>query len=270
MADSGESRASGLMRIHRGLIPARLVEDAVATLAELAAAAGAPPRGDLDERITALAQADRPGLGAVYDAMRETGVFRAIVTHDRLLAAARGAVGAYHLHSPFQHCVFRMDLAGEAWRGFAWHQDYPYNMLSDGYVTAWTPLTPTGVHNGSIQAAPEASDRIFPVEIRVKRAPDGRSLGTRDAFIPERFHAAFEAAAETLELQPGDVALFHNRVVHRSGFNPGPRHRYSIQARFGDLLAPEVAARGWRHRRSDGFDAFKDERPELIELEETP
>ena len=270
MADSGESRASGLLRIHRALIPARLIEDAVATLADLAAAAGAPPFEDLDDRITALAQADRPRLGAVYDAMRETGVFRAIVTEGRLLAAARGAVGAYQLHSPFQHCVFRMDLAGEPWRGFAWHQDYPYNMLSNGYVTAWMPLTPTGAHNGSIDAAPDASDRIYPVEIRFKRDPEGRSLGTRDAFIPERFHPAFEAAAQKLELQPGDVALFHNRVAHRSGFNPGPRHRYSIQARFGDLLAPEVAARGWRHRRSDGFDAFKALHPELIELEETP
>ncbi len=66
------------------------------------------------------------------------------------------------------------------------------------------------------------------------------------------------------------MALFHNRVAHRSGFNPGPRHRYSIQARFGDLLAPELAARGWRHRRSDGFDAFKALHPELIEFEETP
>ena len=70
--------------------------------------------------------------------------------------------------------------------------------------------------------------------------------------------------------RPGDVALFHNRLVHRSGFNPGPRHRYSVQVRFGDLLAPEMLARGWRNRRVDGFETFKTLHPDLIASEETP
>jgi ectoine hydroxylase-related dioxygenase (phytanoyl-CoA dioxygenase family) len=159
-------------------------------------------------------------------------------------------------------------MAGEHWRGFRWHQDYPYNMLSDRFVTAWAPLTPASPANGAIDIAPRLSDRIHPVEIRFKRDAEGRSLGTRDAFIAARLQEGFEADAETLSLDPGDVALFHNRLVHRSGFNPGPRHRYSIQVRFGDLLAPEVIARDWRHRRVDGFDSFKALHPHLIEYEE--
>jgi ectoine hydroxylase-related dioxygenase (phytanoyl-CoA dioxygenase family) len=255
--------------IRKDLIPAALIDEAVQTLRDLVAAAGSPV-GDLDDQVSALAVRDRSRLGAVYDAMRETAVFRRIVTCESLLEAARIATGARRLHSPFQHCVFRMDLAGEAWRGFGWHQDYAYNMLSEEFVTAWLPLTPAGQDNGSIDAAPAASDQIYPVDIRVKRNEAGASLGTRDAFICERFHPRFEACAVKLELQPGDVALFHNRLVHRSGFNPGPRHRYSIQARFGDLLAPGMAARGWRNRLADGFDAFKALRPELVASEESP
>ena len=269
MAQSGESRAGEVLGIHRGLIPAALVQEALQTLSDLAVAAGAPALDDIDAQVTALAAIDRPRLGRIYDAMRETAAFRTIATCEPLLAAARTRLGCQRLHSPFQHCVFRMDLAGEPWRGFGWHQDYAYNILSEDYVTAWLPLTSTGPHNGSIQAAPAASDQIYPVEIRFKRDGAGASLGTRDAFIAERFQPAFDAAAQTLEFEPGDVALFHNRLVHRSGFNPGPRHRYSIQARFGDLLAPEVAARGWAHRRADGFDTFKALHPELVELEET-
>jgi hypothetical protein len=75
---------------------------------------------------------------------------------------------------------------------------------------------------------------------------------------------------QSLILDPGDVALFHNRLVHRSGFNPGPRHRFSVQVRFGDLLAPEMLARGWRNRRVDGFETFKSIHPELIHSEEQP
>ena len=176
--------------------------------------------------------------------------------------------GARRLHSPFQHSVFRMDLAGEHWRGFGWHQDYPYNMLSESYVTAWLPLTPTNAANGSIQTAPTMSDRIWPVDIRFKRDADGHRLPTRDAFIAARLQGQFDQAVETPQLDPGDVILFSNRLVHRSGFNPGPRHRYSIQARYGDLAAPEVVARGWRNRRTDGFDTFKALHPDLVEYEE--
>ena len=185
-----------------------------------------------------------------------------------LRAAAAEMIGAKRLHSPFQHSVFRLDLAGEHWRGFGWHQDYPYNMLSNRYVTAWAPLTPTGEANGSIDVAPSLSDRIYPVDIRFKRDAQDRRLNTRDAFISERLQASFDAAAEKLTLDPGDVVLFNNQLVHRSGFNPGPRHRYSIQARFGDLLAPEMIARGWANRRTDGFDTFKTLHPDLVEYEE--
>jgi ectoine hydroxylase-related dioxygenase (phytanoyl-CoA dioxygenase family) len=161
-----------------------------------------------------------------------------------------------------------MDLAGEAWRGFGWHQDFPYNVLCPRSVTAWLPLTASGAANGGVELARLPAARLYPVEIRYKRDAAGRKLTTRDAFIPARWHAEFEAAAETPELAPGDVLMFHNTVVHRSGRNPGPRHRYSIQVRFGDLLAPELAARRWRHRTADGFAAFAELHPDLIAFEE--
>lgn len=254
--------------VHRGLMPAALIEEAVDTLREMLAPDG-PGEADLDALVDRVRAEDRPRLGAVYDAFRETLIFQKIIAAPALVEAARAMVGATRIHAPFQHAVFRMDLAGEAWRGFQWHQDAPYNVLSDAYVTAWLPLTDSGPANGSIQAAPALSDRLWPVDIRYKRDGAGNRLGTRDAFIAEALQPTFEAAAQTLELSPGDVALFHNRLVHRSGFNPGPRHRYSIQVRFGDLLAPEMLARGWRNRRVDGFETFKTLHPDLIASEET-
>jgi len=256
------------LNIQRALIPAELIDEATATLCALVTAAGGPGEGDLDHRVTALAASDRAALGGVYDAFRDSEIFRRIVTCEPLADAARAMLGARRLHSPFQHCVFRMDLAGEPWRGFGWHQDYPYNMLSGDYVTAWLPLTAAGAHNGSIEAVPSRSDRVHPVEIRWKRDAEGRRGSTRDAFIAQRLQPAFDAAAERLELAAGDVAIFHNRLVHRSGFNPGPSHRYSIQVRFGDLLAEDIVARAWRHRPVDGFETFKSLHPELVELEE--
>lgn len=263
---SGED---GLLRIERGLMPAGLMEDAVATLIDMMAP-GSGPDADLDRVVDEVRRNDRARLGQVYDAFRESLVFQQLIMAAPLVAAARQMVGAARVHAPFQHAVFRMDLAGEAWRGFGWHQDFPYNVLSNRFVTAWLPLTPAGPANGSIQAAPDLSDRLYPVDIRFKRDGEGRRLATRDAFIAEHLQAGFDADAQTLILEPGDVALFHNRLVHRSGFNPGPRHRFSVQVRFGDLLAPEMLARGWRNRRVDGFETFKSIHPELIHSEEQP
>ena len=253
----------------RGIVPIALMDEIVATFRDLLRAIGAQGPDDLDLLVDDLRARDRAALGAVYDVIRDTDVFRRIVTHPDLTAAAAAMVGAERLHSPFQHAVFRMDLAGEGWRGFGWHQDFPYNVLSARSVTAWLPLTASGAGNGGIDVAEQVSDRIYPVEVRWKRNAQGQSLGTRDAFIPERFHADFEACAVKPELAAGDAVIFHNSVVHRSGRNPGPRHRYSIQVRFGDLFAPEVIARHWRPRTRDGFDTFRDLHPELIEFEET-
>jgi hypothetical protein len=270
-ADEG-APASGegaLLCLERGLMPAALIEEAVATLKDMLAP-DASAGADLDALVDDLRARDRARLGAVYDAFRETLVFLKLITAEPLVDAARAMVGADRIQAPVQHAVFRMDLAGEAWRGFGWHQDFPYNVLSDRFVTAWLPLTRAGPANGSIQIAPSLSDRLYPVDIRFKRNGAGERLATRDAFITQALQPAFDAAAETLELAPGDVALFHNRLVHRSGFNPGPRHRYSIQVRFGDLLAPEMTGRAWRNRRVDGFDTFKTLYPDLIASEELP
>jgi hypothetical protein len=258
------------MRVERRLIAVQLVDEAVATLIEMIGAmlGGADAEPDLDAAVDRLRTLDRQRLGAVYDAFRETVVFHRLIGAPALLAAAQAMTGARRLHAPFQHSVFRMDLAGEHWRGFGWHQDYPYNMLSGASVTAWMPLTPANAANGAIDIAPRLSDRIYPVEIRYKRDALGRQFGGRDAFIAERLQSAFDSDAEKLALDPGDVVLFGNRLVHRSGFNPGLRHRFSIQVRFGDLLAPEVIERRWANRRTDGFDTFKSLHPHLVEYEE--
>ena len=265
--EKGGAEVAGgeLLRMRRGLLSPTLVAEGRETLRDMLQAGG---EEDLDHAVDRLRGSDRARLGDVYDAFRETLVFHRIITAPELTAAVAAMIGAERIQAPFQHAVFRMDLAGEAWRGFGWHQDYPYNMLSDRFVSARLPLTPTDAHNGSVDVAPALSGCLHPVEIRFKRDAEGRRLSTRAAFIAGRMQPLFDAVAEKLEMEPGDAVLFSNRLVHRSGFNPGPRHRYSIQVRFGDLMAREMVERGWQNRRIDGFETFKALHPELIESEE--
>lgn len=256
-----------MLSIHRGLIEKHwtdpLRRDLLRALQELGAQGA-----DLDECVIDLARRNRGALSAVYDLARELCSFHDLCGAPPLLDAVRTTLGVEALHMPFQHTVFRIDLPEENWRGFGWHQDFAYNMLGRTSLTMWTPLTSTDEHNGSVEVAAAESMRVYPIEVRWKRDPEGRIGSGRDAFIAPRFHAAFERAAEAIPLEVGDVMLFGPLMVHRSGHNRGPKPRVSIQVRYGHLFAPEMIERQWAHRRQDGFHTFKALYPELVELEE--
>lgn len=254
--------------ILRGVIDTQRINAACEALREMIAAVGGSHGRDVNDAVMGLAAQNRPALGKVYDAFRETSAFAAIAGAPALEEIARELIAARHLQAPFQHKVFRIDLPAEHWSAFGWHQDYPYNMLCDRSLTAWTSLTGAGVFNGGVEIAPARHHEIWPVEVRLKRDAAGNLRATRDAFIVERLHKDFTACAVTPELAPGDVVMLHNKCVHRSGSNKGPLPRLSIQARFGDLCAPETTARAWANRRSDGFDTFRELHPDKIEYEE--
>lgn len=256
------------VQVIRGLLNRDTVSRMQSELLQLLTAQGA--QGDcIDSAIMDLSTRNRTALAAVYDVVRETRSFQELITSQDLFDAVSEMVGTKNIHCPYQHTVFRMDLPSEGWRGFNWHQDFAYNVLSQSTVTAWTSLTPSGEHNGSIYLAEAASDRVYPIEIRKKRDPHGKLIGGTDAFISPRFSEIFEDKKVVLEVEPGDVVLFGCQVVHRSGYNPGPKPRVSIQARFGDLYAPEMIQRNWANRRKDGFDTFSALHPELVELDES-
>ena len=264
---TGSQTYAAAIRSYRGSPVESYVRELHETILDLMAAAGAKG-ADLDACAMELAQQNREALGAVYDVVRETRAFQALVSATPILEAAQEAIGSKRLHTPFQHAVFRMDMPSEPWRSFGWHQDFPYNALSDRSVTVWIPLTDVGPHNGSIDVNSAASDRLYPVDITWKRSGDGQRLGGRDAFIARRFHDGLDAGATKLELTSGDFVVLGNWVVHRSGRNPGPLVRFSVQTRYGDLFAEGIVQRRWRNRRADGFEIFKELYPELIESEE--
>ncbi len=248
----------------RLLTPVLMLRDELVRMMRACGAVG----DDLLACITDLAGRDRGALSSVYDAIRESQCFQSLILAPPLIEAAQAFVGSPHLHVPFRHSVFRMDLPSESFRAFAWHQDFPYNMLSRRAATAWIPIVRADSANGSVDYCVTASDRLYPVRIAWKRGANGERLGGRDAFIVERYGPEFDAAAEKLKLDVGDFVLFAPKLVHRSGHNPGPSVRISVQVRFGDLFDPEVVERRWANRRADGFETFKRLHPELVEWEE--
>lgn len=251
------------------LLPDASIVTAREVLHGLVNSVGGPSSGDLDCDVLALAADNRSAIGVVYDAFRDTETYRNLVSHPALVDWMKATLQTDTLHSPFVHTAFRLDLFQETWHAFNWHQDFPYNALSADSLTAWIPLSAVGPWNGSVDVVPGSHDRLYPVNVTHKRDADGSKRSALEAFIVPRFGNEFEAQAQKITMAAGDVLIFHNRLVHRSGILPGPAVRYSIQVRFGRLFAPEVVERRYAHRSREGFHTFKSLYPELVEMEES-
>jgi hypothetical protein len=101
----------------------------------------------------------------------------------------------------------------------SWHQDSAYFGLDPHReVTAWVAFTPSNAANGALQVLP-----------RTHRGPD---LHHRETYAPDNMLArgqsldiADESSAVTIELQPGEFSLHHERMAHGSKTNKTGRRR---------------------------------------------
>jgi len=143
------------------------------------------------------------------------------------------------------------------WEGtrVLWHQDggYTEQMKSgDGnsvetlrMMNAWTPLVPARVENGCMQFIPGT-----------------HKLGTVPHLSKQYYleiapeHLAVRAEqAVNVELDPGDVVLFHNLLFHQGLPNQSKSIRWSLDWRYQDATQPTM-------RRENGHMARSREHPE--------
>ena len=108
-----------------------------------------------------------------------------------------------------------------------WHQDGGYTEGDVGdlrMVNVWTPLVPARVANGCMQFIP-GTHKLGPVPHE------------RRQYYLEIASAVLDAhrdRAINIELDPGDVVLFHNLLFHRGLPNHSPEIRWSADWRYQD------------------------------------
>jgi 2-aminoethylphosphonate dioxygenase len=91
--------------------------------------------------------------------------------------------------------------------GYGLHQDLPYAHLdveADALAQVFIPLGEFSRRNGATEVAPGAHTELL--------SPPGEVADVREGAVPED-------ALEPLELRPGDVALLHFLLPHRSPAN---------------------------------------------------
>lgn len=112
--------------------------------------------------------------------------------------------------------------------GIPWHQDFPFWPIEPFLtVTAWIALTEADSENGCVQVLPGSHRQVIPV---VPVDPDG---DYRPDFLMMADPRAFNPeGAIPMELKPGELFLFNERLLHRSEANRSPRLRMGLSVRF--------------------------------------
>jgi len=125
-----------------------------------------------------------------------------------------------------------------------WHQDGGYTegqVESLRMVNVWTPFVPARVHNGCMQFVP-GTHKLGQVT-HVKRQ--------YYLEISPELLEPYLSQAINIELDPGDVVLFHNLLFHRGLPNHSKQIRWSADWRYQDATQPTLRSENGHLARSD-------------------
>jgi ectoine hydroxylase-related dioxygenase (phytanoyl-CoA dioxygenase family) len=200
------------------------------------------------------------------------GMGKDLVEYHRLLAnrdlgrILSIVIGSDQFQINYDQCLFRIDRPDEDKFAFDWHQDYPYNLLSQSAVTVWAPLTPITIDMGPMRVVPGSHTRLHSVVL--DRSFEKKSFAKHNTIQladHARLSAEFEAAGvDIVDINPGDVVLMHSLLVHRSGNNRSDRCRWVFNPRFGDLLDAQMVKRHWRSARAKSPFMIEEIHPEAV------
>lgn len=127
------------------------------------------------------------------------------------------------------------------WEGteVLWHQDGGYTAgLADArgvrdmkMVNVWAPLVPATTHNGCMEFVPGTHKLgVVPHEKRQYYLE----------IAPDKFSQYASQGTVAIEMDPGDVVLFHNLLFHRGLPNLSEKIRWSCDWRYQDANQPTL------------------------------
>ncbi|CAN5652488.1 phytanoyl-CoA dioxygenase family protein [soil metagenome] len=160
----------------------------------------------------------------VYDANRGAAHLRQLAMDSRIA----GLLGELTLpERPFgvlEKLILRIDMPEWEREVAHWHQDYFFVKGNKETVTAWIPLQDVNNLNGCLKVEP-GSHRLGAIDhddkIGKRPVPSQQVV---DSFEPEE-----------VEMQLGDVLLFHSLLFHSGQVNRSDAIRYSLQFRYSPL-----------------------------------
>lgn len=220
---------------------------------------------DLDALYNKLCDVDRKFGGQVYDHVKDLPEYYDLLVDKGVLNIVASLLGTRRFQIPYDICLFRIDRPSEDKFTFDWHQDYPYNLISQNAVTAWYPLTDVQDDMGLLKVMPDAHHAVEPIEVVNTGFKPGQGGGGKSIKMARKTFDDFEKGGFEVPMKAGDVMFFHCMTPHRSGLNRSAqrRARWVMNPRYGDLLDRKMVDRGWLNVRRENFFLFPEIHPEL-------
>lgn len=125
---------------------------------------------------------------------------------------------------------------------FHWHQDTTYLLGSINAITVWIALTGANRQRGSIELIPGSHKSGFFPFFFPNGTPAQKSyVSPRDLYLLE------EPIGDPLmvEVDPGDLVIFHQMLLHRSTPNFSNYPRITVQLRYSDFNNKEFKKAGY-------------------------
>ena len=147
------------------------------------------------------------------------------------------------LHSPALGTVplVRIDRPKEEKFLTPWHQDYWYSYASLDSVVVWIPLGPLTKEHGKLNVAINTHKNG---EVKYREFVEGNEPYVADLDIKQE---------QTLEVEVnfGEILIFKQSLLHKSGYNQSDSCRVSMQLRFNEMYKQEFPFSSFVAKHSD-------------------
>lgn len=137
--------------------------------------------------------------------------------------------------------IVRLDRSNNDTFSTPWHQDYWFSQSSPDSVVVWFPLTQMIQKIGFIKAIPNPSNYGI---LNFKNFEGGHEPYEPVISVDEK-------KAITLNCDFGDILIFKQSLLHRSGKNLSGKTRISCQLRFNKMYKQEFSFSSFRAVHSE-------------------
>ncbi len=174
---------------------------------------------------------DHKYIKIIYDTVRNTDLLNRMTNSQKILNTVSQLMG-YENKIPLyiKQIACRIDMPQNQTFSLDWHQEAPYSIKGSDFIQLWAPaINDVSKMNGSIKVL-EESNSAGVVE-------------TED-FIPNVGHAQYKPkqnvidkfVEKQIELKFGQVLLFSNTLIHKSGDNSSLLPRLTLLAHYHNPL----------------------------------
>ncbi len=192
---------------------------------------------EIDLATAWLEEQDHYYIAQIYHAIADIPAFLKLGIKPQLESIAGQLLGAQEaepLYTLTKRC--RIDLPTETSYTFGWHQEVFYSIPKSQFMMMWAPLLrPATVENGTIDVAVGSH----------KEGVADQDWTMNDG-IPNQIIVKDEVVARyevrPVIIKPGQLVIFSNKLIHRSGENTSGTTRFSLVSSFHRMDSEDFQA----------------------------